>query len=829
VATETVKIVRMQQRRGQKQDLPKPLRPGEIGFATDSRQIYIGADTSDIVSDGYNKTASFEKTSSSQSTTASVANVQIIKFTVPHKIYDKGEFDGVTDSIVWTPDSNVAVTSTDKQYSRLNKVYHEDDTQFLNIFTLEKFISSDLKAVQNGKVLSPSQNGAGEIGSSNDYHFAQTGNITLQNHSHTLRFRTAPSGSEEIAVSYYSNTDVISSFTDTKIGDTTVDGFYNAKSIATYRQLNANNVSVAEGTGIGFIGLQYKHIQVATDVLHTPNVSDYGTTLGNVLLSKNEDAVAGLTAVTTTADVTMTGAIPDPSYGVSITGNVNSVINHVYVTGGADWLNEKVLEVKTYDAGNGILAAYLPSNASSITRSITAIVDSGSGTIKLTSQSNVDDTASGDTIRFLEEGGGNVSQLDAIVGTVTDVNTASKQITVDTAIGGLDTTLANTLTFMTMKAGDVRDLVVYSPRHGNSNGNMITLSSGALAGNYSVAVGTSADTFVITTLIDQTSNVSSALTVTPVVSNATVSATPVIAFNLATATDTSAVLALINGTNKWPKIATIPGSANKMYITHAEAIQKTPFTFKLFDDVVGTVSLLGLTPGEYSRENATVKAKLEEWMYSIYGAQDPSINLFKEIYSNNEFSAGAQKFANWDLGINSAIGEMNFESRTEVKDFTRILNDLYFESVNPDIRGLLNIKTNIEFLTTEALAAGTATTQFTSPEQLVFATGSQPVTEFDLPLSGDFKTVFVEYSMFGGTGADRYRRVGTLSYSADTDALDVIIQDNYSDMVSGSMTGSVSFTAEVPASAVDAQITLHNSLTPVSSLTMRYVVRKWGD
>ena len=818
----------MQQRRGQKQDLPKPLRPGEIGFATDSRQIYIGADTSDIVSDGYNKTASFEKTSSSQSTTASVANVQIIKFTVPHKIYDKGEFDGVTDSIVWTPDSNVAITSTDKQYSRLNKVYHVDDTQFLNIFTLEKFISSDLKAVQNCKVLSPSQNGAGEIGSSNDYHFAQTGNITLQNHSHTLRFRTAPSGSEEIAVSYYSNADVISSFTDTKIGATTVDGFYNAKSIATYRQLNANNVSVAEGTGIGFIGLQYKHIQVATDVLHTPNVSDYGTTLGNVLLSKNEDAVAGLTAVTTTADVTMTGAIPDPSYGVSITGNVNSVINHVYVTGGADWLNEKVLEVKTYDAGNGILAAYLPSNASSITRSITAIVDSGSGTIKLTSQSNVDDTANGDTIRFLEEGGGNASQLDAIVGTVTHVNTASKQITVDTSIGGYTAT-ANPLTFMTMKAGDVRDLVVYSPRHGNSNGNMITLSSGALAGNYSVAVGTSTDTFVITTLIDQTSNVASSLTVTPVVSNATVSATPVIAFNLATATDTSAVLALINGTNKWPKIATLPGSANKMYITHAEAIQKTPFTFKLFDDVVGTVSLLGLTPGEYSRENATVKAKLEEWMYSIYGVQNPSINLFKEIYSNNEFSAGAQKFANWDLGINSAIGEMNFESRTEVKDFTRILNDLYFESVNPDIRGLLNIKTNIEFLTTEALAAGTATTQFTSPEQLVFATGSQPVTEFDLPLSGDFRTVFVEYSMFGGTGADRYRRVGTLSYSADADALDVIIQDNYSDMVSGSMTGSVSFTAEVPASGTAAAITLHNTLTPVSSLTMRYVVRKWGD
>ena len=80
----------MQQRRGQKQDLPKPLRPGEIGFATDSRQIYIGADTTDAVSDIYNKTGNFEKTASAQSTTASLANVQMIKFIVPHKVYDKG-------------------------------------------------------------------------------------------------------------------------------------------------------------------------------------------------------------------------------------------------------------------------------------------------------------------------------------------------------------------------------------------------------------------------------------------------------------------------------------------------------------------------------------------------------------------------------------------------------------------------------------------------------------------------------------------------------------------------------------------------------------------
>ena len=49
-------ISRIQQRRGLKQDLPHPLRPGEIGFATDSKQVYIGADTADNISKTYNKT-----------------------------------------------------------------------------------------------------------------------------------------------------------------------------------------------------------------------------------------------------------------------------------------------------------------------------------------------------------------------------------------------------------------------------------------------------------------------------------------------------------------------------------------------------------------------------------------------------------------------------------------------------------------------------------------------------------------------------------------------------------------------------------------------------
>lgn len=39
---------RIQNRRGKRQDLPQPLLPGELGFCTDTRELFIGADPSDI-------------------------------------------------------------------------------------------------------------------------------------------------------------------------------------------------------------------------------------------------------------------------------------------------------------------------------------------------------------------------------------------------------------------------------------------------------------------------------------------------------------------------------------------------------------------------------------------------------------------------------------------------------------------------------------------------------------------------------------------------------------------------------------------------------------
>ena len=89
MANANVIISRIQNRRGLKQDLPQPLRPGEIGFALDTRQVFIGADPDDATSGGYNKISVFETTVNAKDITISIANNQLIAFTVPFKKFPK--------------------------------------------------------------------------------------------------------------------------------------------------------------------------------------------------------------------------------------------------------------------------------------------------------------------------------------------------------------------------------------------------------------------------------------------------------------------------------------------------------------------------------------------------------------------------------------------------------------------------------------------------------------------------------------------------------------------------------------------------------------------
>lgn len=828
----------MQQRRGQKQDLPKPLRPGEIGFATDSRQIYIGADTTDAVSDIYNKTGNFEKTASAQSTTASIANVQMIKFIVPHKVYDKGAFDGVTDTVSWTPATDAAASSTANEYGRLGKVFTNITlgAEFKNNITGNVFVPADLTVLKNGSVLSPSN--VATISSGNDYFFSQTGNLALSDHTHTLSLRTSPSGADEISTSYYANTAIIEALANTTIGKTGKPGFYSDKQITAYRQLSTDNVRVAGGIGIGYIGMQFKHIQVATDVKYPPSTASFAEPLGTLYLTKTDTAVEGATATASSSSIALAGDIVTGSYSLDIDGLYDSagIYNHVYLKGGSDWLAAgKVLAVSAYNSTGQTLTATLPNNASSVTRQISAVTQNVSNKIVLTSE-NVENTEVNDVVLFIDAAAGDPSQLNGDTGTITSIDPITKQLTITTNYADYNSATANLdlLTFVTYKNGVTNELVVQSPRHGNLVGGSVELGStgGGLSGSHTVSAVTG-NTFVTTTASAVTAN-STALTFRPVVSSATVEATPVASYNLSGATTTGAVQTVVNGANLWPKISTIPGEANKLYITHSEAVQKLPFKFALHDDEASTVTSLGFIADEYDRTDSTVKAKLEDWISTTMAY--PEVNMFSAVYVNKEFnsteaaSPGNGHFPlKWDTKINGAVGEMDFEERTEARDFARILNNLYFESVNTDIRGLMNIKTNIEFLTAEALAAGTAITSFTAPEQLTILTGNATVSELDIPFGGSnpVNTQFVEYSMQGTTGSGSYRRVGTLMYSGDSTIDDIVFVDNYTDARSGTMTGNVNFEANFTAE--NGAISVSNTLNPATSVTVKYVVRRWAD
>ena len=129
-------------------------------------------------------------------------------------------------------------------------------------------------------------------------------------------------------------------------------------------------------------------------------------------------------------------------------------------------------------------------------------------------------------------------------------------------------------------------------------------------------------------------------------------------------------------------------------------------------------------------------------------------------------------------------------------------------------------------MTAEALAAGTATTSFTSPEQLTLLNGNNAISELGLALTEDFQTLMVEYSIVGGTASNRYRRVGRLMYSGDDLTDEIAINDNFTD-VSVGLPGDVSFSGSVTGS--QATILCNNTLSPSTQLTMRYIVRRWGD
>ena len=132
-------ISRMQQRRGLKQDLPQPLRPGEFGFTVDSQQLYIGADPEQAPA--YNKTSIYENTTGAVETANTIMSNQMIYVTFPFKKYAKGEPTGATNVFNWLPTS-IRLTGVDTDPVFSSVVTTSNNVK--SIMTNDTFRATDL-------------------------------------------------------------------------------------------------------------------------------------------------------------------------------------------------------------------------------------------------------------------------------------------------------------------------------------------------------------------------------------------------------------------------------------------------------------------------------------------------------------------------------------------------------------------------------------------------------------------------------------------------------------------------------------------------------------
>lgn len=827
-SNNAVIISRIQNRRGLKQDLPKPLRSGELGFATDTRQVYIGGDTDLLVNSGFNKVAVFEKTPSSINYTRNIANLQIIKFTVPGKFYEKGNatWNGVTKVTSWLG----------------SDVFKSSATIFTNLDTNQKFLSNDLNVTRDGVILTGDDvtTSVSSVGADKDYAFIQGG--TTASDTQNLGFRSAPLTTEEIGVTYYGNSTLISALSktspDTDVGNyvTGITSFYNdatlwtnlsGQKIPTYRTLNTKNIRVTPSTGIGYIGLEFaKHITPSTDVKYAPaNISYTSPTLGNLFVSRNLDREDSKSYVVSGSNIVISCDPSSKEYSVSTS------VNHVYTSQGSGWINGKVLKVVAVNGTTNFTAA-IPSNTAGYTRSVTSKDSGNANTIAMTVQ-DVGLIEVGDGITFL-----NSSNAKIDSGIVQSVTVASKSVTVNSLTSGGSVGTGNV--FITHKANNTSNVVVYSVMHGFDKTENVNVSGNGSFSASMPVTSASANAFSVTTSSAVTSG-NNGLIITPVLANATTSVTPVITANLsnialANGNAVGSVVTRVNNLNKWPKLNKVPNYDNQLYLTHAESFQKQPEWydgFRIHQDKEFTTHKLGLTVGNYDKSDSTIKSKLETWLSGALA--ESRFNYFTNIFvgagNTGVFANSISNFGTYSLTIDEDLKEATFGSREEARDFSIIANNVYFTSQQSGVsgynKGLLNVKTNIELLTRDALEAGEATTAFASPESISIPSGINQniLTNLD---PDAFNSFFVEYSMkdTNSTGGQNYARIGQVMFGADKDQQVAYINDQYSDSRQG-ITGNVDLEVNYNSGTDKFDLRADNSLSPSSAVTMNYIVRKW--
>lgn len=885
-ANNNVIISRIQNRRGLKQDLPQPLREGEIGFATDSKQVYIGGDLQ-----GENANLSiFETTSGAETFTKSIANSRIIAFTVPHKKFPKNiSFDGISKTKLWNitdetysssglnvfnenitqaPSASVTANSTGTSFTLnssntyisagdivtgtditgtvtvvsfngSNVVLSSNQSlttantltftpnNIKNILTNEQFKSSGIKVVKNNKVLIGDDTNV-EPSSSKDYSFQTT---TSGSNVHTLNFRVAPLQTDEVSINYYGNAAIVRALSNvsTIYPGSSAQSFYDQYSIPSYRQLSNSYIRVSETSGKGFIGLEFKHLAVYEDgtTISAPNSLSLGT-----LLASRSDL-----KTTSEVNVSQAGATVTVAVGSNSQFSNTGTNDHILFSDTDDWISSKALQVSNVQPNT--LEVSLPTgNTWQTARAVTASQADVNLTVTITA--DIEGLRSGDYVSFA---GANATLFTS--GPYPVSNVTSNSFTVTEA--GILNAIPGGLDYIIHGTNNTSNVQVISSSHGYTERGYIDVvtSSDSSISTSNFQIGDTDSGAVLTTntfLIEANSAVTSNVTGTydVILGETTANVTPVISYELSSFSTLPQVLANVSNASEFLDVQYIPGSTNKVYVsTKASADSITSSNpggaveFGLHNDANDTLGGLGLTAGSKTRQNNTVKAKLETWLNGLMDSKD--VNLFTGIEVSDPYSVGSSNLSNFILNIQTRNSDntryIQFATREEAQDFNYICNNIYFATASSEMKGLVNIETNIELLTSESTGGGSKVTTFDDLEDDVITNvGSLQSLSKEID-TADYDTFIIDYSVkYDGTTDGNYRRIGTMYLNvfnnSSTGNSGIIFQDIASD-VADTLSGNVVFSASYNSS--NSSITLQAVNSTSKALGINYLTKRWSS
>ena len=277
----------MQQRRGNRVDLPQPLRPGEIGLASDSKEVFIGLDPAIGITKQNANAVNINNIVGGYSYTNGYLNNNFIRLILPSKRLSPGTFDGTSNSSIYTPSS-----ASNQTHGKTVFGTNVGATNIVNIFDNAFFQSTDVTVTKNGTLLTTNATRTTANLLSSEFIISSDTNSKTANH--TIVFGTQPTGSDDFTVTYYNNADIISaivdSSSDSTIGSTDVQGFYQqyftGTNIPDTRKLSNAYILADHVTGTAFIGLEDKHLEV---VAYSGTVtSPSGLTLtGNITATRS--------------------------------------------------------------------------------------------------------------------------------------------------------------------------------------------------------------------------------------------------------------------------------------------------------------------------------------------------------------------------------------------------------------------------------------------------------------------------------------------------------------------------------------------------------------